>query len=656
MDEKGIIIDVGKHSVIVMTKDNGYYKVVRKPSMYISQEICIKKSDIINGFFIFKRVSLVAAAIIFLAGIAIYASMIRDKSTFNDNILAYVSLDINPSLQFAIDKDNKVVNADYLNKDAKELMADLRLEGMKINEAFYIIISRCVEKGIVKEAGESYFLISGALKSNEKDEKDKKEESEKKFKNLLNNLKKDIGIIPEGNNNIVVFQLDNKDIEAAKKNGVSLGRYALYKEMVKGGSKISLVDSKNFEVSDLIIAYEEMKKYAHNSTSTPNNSNESGSALPSATIVTPFPSSKSSSSFSDTPNVTNTPNTSKTPSGLLNSPSVLNTPTNSTGNNGSIKPSMSKPSSIISLTPKPEEEEEGIGLRGEYYDNIDLTNLVKTRIDKYIYFMWVSDFPPTSAMKNDESYSVRWTGYIKPQYTAEYTFYITRDNGVRLWVDNKLIIDKWNDQWNVTDTGKIVLHGKKKYDIKIEYYNNIGNGLISLMWSSILVEKSIVPVSCLYPPSSELPVETVFPGEGKGVSSEYYDNTDLTSLKVTGVDKEINFNWGSGSPDKRINQDQKFSIRWTGFVQPVYSEDYTFHIEYDGGVRLWIDDKLEINEWDETSKFSAHSRKIPLEAGHKHKIKLEYFNEALAGRVKLFWSSSSTEKSIVPMSRLFPKD
>jgi hypothetical protein len=223
-------------------------------------------------------------------------------------------------------------------------------------------------------------------------------------------------------------------------------------------------------------------------------------------------------------------------------------------------------------------------------------------------------------------------------------------------VDNKLIIDKWNDQWNVTDTGKIVLHGKKKYDIKIEYYNNTGNGLISLMWSSILVEKSIVPVSCLYPSSSELPVETVFPGEGKGVSSEYYDNTDLTSLKVTGVDKEINFNWGSGSPDKRVNQDQKFSIRWTGFVQPVYSEDYTFHIEYDGGVRLWIDDKLEINEWAETFKFSTHSRKIPLEAGHKHKIKLEYFNGALAGRVKLLWSSSSSEKSIVPMSRLFPKD
>lgn len=652
MDEKGIIIYVGKHSVTVLTKDNGYYKVRRKPTMYISQEIYINKGDIINEFFILKRASLVAAAIIFLVGMALYASILHSKSTFNDNVLAYVSLDINPSIQFAVDKNYKVMKADYLNMDAKELMVDLKLEGMKINEAFYIILNRCVEKGIVKETSKNYFLITGALQANINGNEET-EANYKKLETLLSSLKKDVGAMPGDSNQISVFQLNKKDIEAADKNGISLGRYALYKEIVKAGSKISLSDSKNFEVSDLIIVYEKMKRYADHSTPLPDNSDVPDTKLPSDSVVTPAPSSKSSSVLINTPSK---PSTTKTPSDIKNSPTVSNTPAINKTNDtkSSTNPPTSKPSSFISLTPEPKEE--GTGLRGEYYDNIDLTGLVKTRIDKYIYFMWVSDFPPTSALKNDESYSVRWTGYIKPQYTAEYTFYVTRDNGVRLWIDNKLIIDKWNDQFNVTDTGKIVLQGNKKYDIKIEFYNNTGNGLISLMWSSILMEKSIVPVSCLYPSTSELPVGTVFPGEGKGLTSEYYDNSDLTLLKASGIDKEINFNWGTGSPDKRVNQDQKFSIRWTGYIQPIYSEDYTFHIDYDGGVRLWIDDKLEINEWAETFKFSTLTREITLKAGHKHKIKLEYFNGALAGRVKLMWSSSSSEKAIVPMSRLFPKD
>ncbi|HEY9062411.1 MAG TPA: PA14 domain-containing protein [Pseudobacteroides sp.] len=654
MDKKGIIIYVGKHSVTVLTEDNGYFKLRRKPSMYVSQEIYIKKSDIINEFFILKRVSLVAAVVVFLVGIALYASILHNKSTFNDKVLAYVSLDINPSIQFAIDKDYKVMNADYLNRDAKELMVDLKPEGMKINEAFYIILSRCVDKGIVKENTKNYFLITGALQANING-KAETEANNDKLKNLLSSLKKDVGTMPGEANEIAVFQLNKNDIEAADKSGISLGRYALYKEIVKAGSKISLSDSKNFEVSDLIIAYEEVRKYADHSTPVPDNSDVPNTKQPDASVVTPVPSMKSSD-LKNTPIIPSTPGISKAPSSKTNSPNMSNTPSSNKINSdkSSINPSTSKPSSVISLTPKPEEE--GTGLRGEYYDNIDLTNLVKTRIDKYIYFMWVSDYPPTSALKNDESYSVRWTGYIKPQYTAEYTFYVTRDNGVRLWIDNKLIIDKWNDQFNVTDTGKIVLQGNEKYDIKIEFYNNTGNGLISLMWSSILMEKSIVPVSCLYPSTSELPVGTVFPGEGKGLTSEYYDNSDLTLLKASGIDKEINFNWGTGSPDKRINQDQKFSIRWTGYIQPINSEDYTFHIDYDGGVRLWIDDKLEINEWAETFKFSTRTREIALKAGHKHKIKLEYFNGALTGRVKLMWSSSSSEKSIVPMSRLFPED
>ncbi len=656
MGEKGIIIDVEKHSVTVLTEDNGYYKLARKPTMYVSQEIHFKKSDIINTAYIIKRVSL-AAAIVFIIGISIFASIMFNKSTYNDKILAYVSLDINPSIQLAVDKDYKVMDADYINKDAMELMADLDPKGMKISEAFYIIINRCAEKGIVKEDSKNYYLISGAIKSNKNLDEDVVKTNQNKLNSLLQSLRINVMSMYGKNNEVDTFQLDRNDIDAAKKSGISLGRYALYKEIVKTGSKISLNDAKNFEVSDLIITYQKNRSDIAYSSPTAGNGKETATNSQSTNsqatdiVGTPFPSGLESSPISsNTPKILNTHNS-------LNTRSILNTPTKgsnnySSSNSSSIKPSVDIPKSAATATPKPET---GTGLMAEYYDNIDLTKLVTTQVDKHINFFWFSGMEPAPGVKRDDSYSVRWTGYIKPPYTGEYKFYVNRDNGVRLWINNELVIDKWNEQYNVIDTGKIILVGNKKYDIKVEFYNNTGNGIISLWWTSILVEKSVVPQSCLYP-AAKPPEQTVLPGDGNGLSYEYYDNTDLTVLKAKGIDKEINFNWGTGSPDQRVHQDQQYSIRWTGYVEPLYDESYKFHIDYDGGVRLWIDNKLEINEWGNSGKYSTATREIKLKAGSKHKIKVEYFNGNMYGRVKLMWSSPSIKKSVIPMTRLFSEE
>jgi len=663
MDKSGIIIDIEKHYVTVLTEDNGYYKLARKPTMYVSQEIYFKMSDVINTAYILKRASL-AAAIVLIIGISIFASIMFNRSTYNDKILAYISLDINPSIQFAIDKDYKVVEADYINKDARELIGDLKPKGMKINEAFYIIINRCAEKGIIKDDVKNYFLISGALNSSPNTNKDELKANDNKLSSLLSGLKKDVGAIHGDNNLVDVFRLDKNDIEATKKNGISLGRYALYKELVKTGSKVSLDDAKRFEVSDLIITYHKNKgNMDYNApttniptTNTPTTKNDGTNANVTAHITdkltnTPLPSGlESDSIFSNTPSRLNTDNLNTMNS---NTKKISSTPTK--GSNDSqtgIKPLINTPGSTPAATPKPET---GTGLLAEYYDNIDLTKLVTTRIDKQINFYWFPGVEPAPGVKNDDSYSVRWTGYIKPPYTGEYKFYVNRDNGVRLWINNELLIDQWNEQWNMIDTAKITLTGNQKYDIKLEFYNNTGNGIVTLWWTSILVEKSIVPSSCLYP-AEKKPQPTVLAGGGKGLTYEYYDNTDLTDLKAKGIDTEINFNWGTGSPDQRVHQDQKFSIRWTGYVQPVSDEKYRFHLEYDGGVKLWIDDVLEVNEWVNSSKDTTATREIELKAGNKHKIKIEYFNGNLYGRVKLMWSSPSVEKSVIPMTRLYPKE
>ena len=75
-----------------------------------------------------------------------------------------------------------------------------------------------------------------------------------------------------------------------------------------------------------------------------------------------------------------------------------------------------------------------------------------------------------------------------------------------------------------------------------------------------------------------------------GLRGEYFDNIDLTNSKLVRADPTVDFDWGAGSPDASIQPDT-FSVRWTGWVLPEFSETYTFFTNTDDGVRLWVDDQ-----------------------------------------------------------------
>src|SRR5205814_5590868 len=76
-----------------------------------------------------------------------------------------------------------------------------------------------------------------------------------------------------------------------------------------------------------------------------------------------------------------------------------------------------------------------------------------------------------------------------------------------------------------------------------------------------------------------------------------YNTIDLTgSVILTRTDATVNFDWGTGSPYLLIGANT-FSARWTGFVQPQYSQTYTFYTTSDDGVRLWVNGIQIINNW-----------------------------------------------------------
>lgn len=142
------------------------------------------------------------------------------------------------------------------------------------------------------------------------------------------------------------------------------------------------------------------------------------------------------------------------------------------------------------------------------------------------------------------------------------------------------------------------------------------------------------------------------PGNGVGLRGLYYGTQKLEALKFSRIDPEVNYNWGYASPSPALASDA-FSIRWTGLVEPRFSDSYLFHTLSDDGVRLWVDNKKIIDNW--TDHVLAEDAGIAnLEAGKKYPIQLEYYERTGHAVIKLQWSSNRQLREIIPTSQLYP--
>jgi PA14 domain-containing protein/CotH protein/Big-like domain-containing protein/chitobiase/beta-hexosaminidase-like protein/lamin tail-like protein/Ig-like domain-containing protein len=158
------------------------------------------------------------------------------------------------------------------------------------------------------------------------------------------------------------------------------------------------------------------------------------------------------------------------------------------------------PSPAVTITVNPPPVGTGIGLRADYFDNIDFTGARLRRLDAVINFDWGSG-PPDPSM-GPEQFSVRWVGQVQPRFSETYAFHTLSDDGVRLWVNNQLLVGNWTDHAPTENVGFASLQAGFLYDIKMEMYENGGGALASLFWSAPSTSREIVPSTQLYPPTS----------------------------------------------------------------------------------------------------------------------------------------------------------
>ena len=225
----------------------------------------------------------------------------------------------------------------------------------------------------------------------------------------------------------------------------------------------------------------------------------------------------------------------------------------------------------------------GIGLLGQYYDNADLTGLALSRVDSSVNFSWGTGSP--SALIGADTFSVRWSGQIESIYTEQVSFFVTADDGVRLWVDGQLLIDRWSSTPVANATGSIPLVAGRKYDLQLEYFENTNSAAVSLEWSSVSQARSIVPTTRLFPSERGSILKETWTGVvGSSVAAltsiAQYPNSPDTATSLNSF--ELVANTGDHYGDRLRGQ----------LFAPTTGE-YTFYIAGDETAELWLSNSAD---------------------------------------------------------------
>jgi beta-glucosidase len=107
---------------------------------------------------------------------------------------------------------------------------------------------------------------------------------------------------------------------------------------------------------------------------------------------------------------------------------------------------------------------------------------VVTRVDKDVDFQFAE---PALGM-GAQNFSVRWTGFLTPAEPGEYELGMTGDDGYRVWLDGKLLVEDWTTHGPSTKTAKVTLEKGQKYALKMEYFQGGGGAVARLVWSHVV--------------------------------------------------------------------------------------------------------------------------------------------------------------------------
>jgi len=147
-----------------------------------------------------------------------------------------------------------------------------------------------------------------------------------------------------------------------------------------------------------------------------------------------------------------------------------------------------------------------------------------------------------------------------------------------------------------------------------------------------------------------------------GLEATFYNNYESgdpfpDSAVLTRLDPEVDFDWGNGSPDLAVEEND-FAVQWQGTVEAPVSGMYQFQTRTDDGVRLWVEelafDQSIIDDWNDHAAANRTSDPIYLKAGQRYAIRMQFYENGGRAVAQLSWQTpGSDDFEIVPASALF---
>ena len=279
------------------------------------------------------------------------------------------------------------------------------------------------------------------------------------------------------------------------------------------------------------------------------------------------------------------------------------------------------------------------GLHVEFFNNQTLTGTPAVKgVTRTMDFNWGTGSPVFGV--NHDKFSGRWTGTVYAPISGIYTFETASNGGVRLWLRDEQVIDRWNNQVAATTAATVYLEGGQFHPLRLEYLEELGSAQLALRWLPPAASAPVV-----------IPAENLFPA-ASGLRGDYFSGASFDTHVLTRLDPTVAFNWGASIPDLGLPADG-FSVRWSGRVRPPASGNYTFHTRSDDGVRLWVAGGKLVDDW-KSRPVTENSGTVHLNAGEEYDLTLEYFDHTGGALCELLWTPPGGTKATIPSSALFP--
>lgn len=227
----------------------------------------------------------------------------------------------------------------------------------------------------------------------------------------------------------------------------------------------------------------------------------------------------------------------------------------------------------------------GTGLTGQYYDTATFTTLKTTRTDATIHFNFGTGIPADTAITNGDTFSIAWSGQIEPEFSGFYTFYVTADDGARLWVNDQMVVCRTSAAAGPEIRGQMQLQAGQRVNVRLEYIEQTGSASVKLEWSCGSRAREVIPTARMYPARVDK--------AGGSLLKEHWSG--ISGALISSLTSNANY---PNKPSCRefitsfecLAQDwaESYGTRVTGYIVPPVTGSYTFAVSGDEVVELHL--------------------------------------------------------------------